>query len=388
MTKRLLLLLLAGWVSKGVASLPPGFQNELRTIKAVNSEGRGNIEASASWKKLAAGPMEQLLPLLEGMEGANDFALNWIRAAIETIASRELNTGGKLPISELGKFLLDTRHHPRARRLAFELLARVEPTASNQLLAGMLNDPSLEIRHDAVQMVIEQADQALRTDKKPGATLLFQQALVSARDVKQIDDIAKKLEGLGQLVDLPKLFGFVTHWKTLGPFDNTGRRGFDKAYPPEQKIDSAGDYEGKSGKVQWRDYVSAQKYGQVDMNQQYGKLKDVLAYARTDFISERAQTVELRFGGKNSWKIWLNGEFLFGRDEYHFDSEIDQYLIPAQLKAGPNTILVKVCQNEQTEDWTVEWEFQLRVTDALGTPIVSTGTMDTKMAKDNPATHP
>ena len=26
---------------------------------------------------------------------------------------------------------------------------------------------------------------------------------------------------------------------------------------------------------------------------------------------------------------------------------------------------------EQTEKWTVEWEFQMRITDALGTPIAS-----------------
>ena len=51
--------------------------------------------------------------------------------------------------------------------------------------------------------------------------------------------------------------------------------------------------------------------------------------------------------------------------------EIDQYRVNAQLKPGKNTLLVKMCQNEQKEDWTKEWEFQLRVTDALGTPIVS-----------------
>ena len=45
--------------------------------------------------------------------------------------------------------------------------------------------------------------------------------------------------------------------------------------------------------------------------------------------------------------------------------------MPAQLQAGRNTILVKVCQNHQVEKWTNEWEFQLRITDALGTPIVS-----------------
>jgi len=264
----------------------------------------------------------------------------------------------------------------------FELLASVEPVASDKLLAGMLNDPSLEIRHDAVQKVIEQGSQKLAAGNKPGATLLFQQALSSARDVKQIDIVSKKLEELGQPTDLPNLFGFLTHWKIIGPFDNSGRKGFDWVYPPEQEIDFAGEYEGKAGKVRWRDYETSQKYGKIDMNQPYGKLKEVAAYATTDFISERAQTVEFRFGGKNSWKVWLNGKLLFGRDEYHFDSEIDQYLLPAELKAGHNTILVKVCQNEQTEDWTVEWDFQLRVTDSLGTPVVS-ATADSKMAKDN-----
>jgi len=39
------------------------------------------------------------------------------------------------------------------------------------------------------------------------------------------------------------------------------------------------------------------------------------------------------------------------------------------LKPGRNALLVKLCQNEQVEDWTVEWEFQLRITDSLGTPI-------------------
>jgi hypothetical protein len=32
-------------------------------------------------------------------------------------------------------------------------------------------------------------------------------------------------------------------------------------------------------------------------------------------------------------------------------------------------ILVKCCQNEQTETWTVEWQFQLRISDENGTAI-------------------
>jgi hypothetical protein len=33
---------------------------------------------------------------------------------------------------------------------------------------------------------------------------------------------------------------------------------------------------------------------------------------------------------------------------------------------------VKCCQDEQKEEWTVEWEFQLRVCDSTGTAILAT----------------
>ena len=102
----------------------------------------------------------------------------------------------------------------------------------------------------------------------------------------------------------------------------------------------------------------------VDLNQPLGKLKQTVAYAWTDFHSEAAQQVEFRLGCKNAWKVWLNGELLFGRDEYHRGMRLDQYRMKATLQPGANQILVKACQNEQTESWTVEWQFQLRVCDA------------------------
>jgi len=50
---------------------------------------------------------------------------------------------------------------------------------------------------------------------------------------------------------------------------------------------------------------------------------------------------------------------------------IDQYRVRAELKPGANTILLKLCQNEQTEDWAQRYEFQLRVCDPSGIGIVS-----------------
>jgi hypothetical protein len=131
------------------------------------------------------------------------------------------------------------------------------------------------------------------------------------------------------------------------------------------------EYEGKSGKVRWRHYETHHDYGQVSFNEPYTPLKGVAGYAYTEFWSDSARTVQVRLGSEDSWKVWANGKFLFGREEYHRAAEIDQFRLPLELKPGRNIILVKCLQNEQTEDWANDWQFQLRVTDAEGTPVIS-----------------
>ncbi|NIP97372.1 MAG: hypothetical protein GWO24_29625, partial [Akkermansiaceae bacterium] len=69
----------------------------------------------------------------------------------------------------------------------------------------------------------------------------------------QIQEIAKELSGkLGQEVDLPRHFGFLTHWQVIGPFDNSERKGFDTVFPPEEEINLKAAYPGKDGtEVKW-----------------------------------------------------------------------------------------------------------------------------------------
>ena len=46
----------------------------------------------------------------------------------------------------------------------------------------------------------------------------------------------------------------IGKWYFAGPFDNSDRRGFDIAYPPEHEIDLGKQYVGKIGeKVAWRE---------------------------------------------------------------------------------------------------------------------------------------
>ena len=95
------------------------------------------------------------------------------------------------------------------------------------------------------------------------------------------------------------------------------------------------------------------------------------AYAYTEYHAAAAGPVQLRLGCKNAWKIWLNGKLVFGRDEYHRGMRIDQYQLDVNLAKGRNTLLIKLCQNEQMQDWTKQWQFQLRVCDPTGTAILA-----------------
>lgn len=365
------LLALAFCFVGGHILLAAPVSNSIQTIRAVGKEGQGNAAAAKAWQFLAKADASALPEILAAMDGANPLAANWLRAAVDTIAARE----GKLPLENLQKFLADKKHDPRARRLAFELIQRTNLQLAEKLIPGMLNDPSVELRRDAVQRVIDEGAALKKANKKTEATKTYQIALNAARDIDQIKTCSTALRQLGETIDLPRHFGFLMHWNVIGPFDNTQRKGFGTVYPPENKINFSASYDGKSGKVRWSEFVTADEYGMVNINKAYpgpgDGLKEVTAFAQTEYHAAEARDIELRLGCKNAWKIWHNSKLVFERDEYHRGARIDQYQLKIRLTKGRNTLLVKLCQNEQKESWTKEWQFQLRVCDATGTAVLA-----------------
>jgi hypothetical protein len=368
-------LLLTGLATgSALAALPAEFEKHVAVIRAVGPEGSGNAEAAAAYQSISASDAEAILPLLRAMESSGQLSRNWLRSAVEVVVERSLKAKKPLPLDDLKTFLLDTQQAPEARRLAFDLMAKIDAPAAEKLVPGFLNDPSTELRRDAVAQLMIQGKSEAEKDDKTAAVATYRRALDAARDVDQIQEIAKQLsEKLGQELDLPRHFGFLNHWQVIGPFENTGREGFETVFAPEKEIKLDAKYPGKGEKeVAWQPFASADEYGKVDLNIPFGPLKEVTGYAYTEYTAAEARPAELRLACKNAWKIWFNGELVFGRDEYHRGQRIDQYKMPIQLKEGKNTLLVKLCQNEQTQDWTVEWEFKLRVCDATGTAILAT----------------
>lgn len=354
----------------GFASLPQSLKEPVACLLSVGSEGKGNDKAQQAFKLVSAAHVTAIPDLLACMDGANDYAMNWLRSAVESIAQREASLGKKLPIRQLESFVKQTQHHPKARRFAYELILKFSPEQAKGMIESFLNDPSTELRRDAVQLLLQQADRSALNNRE-SAISTYRQALASARDPDQIESIAKLLGDFGYKVDLPSVFGWVRRWKVIGPFDNTRNAGFSTRFAPEDSVDWAGVYSGKNGSVRWVDLEARGDYGKVDFNVPFGSLKEVVGYAAAEFWSEKERPAEIRLGCKNGWKVWVNGQFLFGRDEYHTGAEIDQFSLPVTLSAGRNIILVKCTQNHQTEDWTKEWEFQLRVTDKQGAPVLS-----------------
>lgn len=340
-------------------------------LKAVGSKGAGHRDAIAAWKTLSTADGKQLPEVLAGMDGAGDLACNWIRAAADAIAQRELNKGNKLPLGSLEKFVSETSHAPRARRVAYELIAVVDDTAEKRIIPTLLNDPSLELRRDAVAQALDQAEALAKAEKKPEAALAYRKAFAASRDLDQIKVASDALRKLEQKVDLPTHLGFITSWKLVGPFDNTEKKGFDTAYEPEKSVDLKAEYAGKLGKISWIDFDTQDDYGAVDLTKALDKHKGALTYAYAEFLADKEQPAELRLGCINANKVWLNGELLTANNVYHANTSVDQYIGKGRLKKGRNTILLKICQNEQTEQWAQDWKFQLRVCDQIGTAILS-----------------
>lgn len=346
-------------------------ESGLATVRKVGPKGAGHKEALEAVKTLGKAPAAELPTILAAMDGADLLVANWLRGVVETVAQRELDAGGKLPIAALEQFLSQTSHSPRARRLAYELIAKIDDQAEARLVPGLINDPSLELRRDAVALAMRRGESAgtATAEAKAAAAKAFREAFTHARDLDQIKSAAAKLKGLGEPVDLPEHFGFIMKWKVVGPFENAGGAGFDVAYPPEREVSLAAEYDGKKEKVKWNDVSTTDDYGVLDLNKLVGPHKGAIAYAYAEFTAPREVAAELRLGSVNANKIWLNGELVATNAVYHSGSAVDQYIGAGKLKAGKNVILLKIAQNEQTESWAQDWKFQFRVCDAIGTPI-------------------
>ncbi|RKU18687.1 hypothetical protein C6503_09120 [Candidatus Poribacteria bacterium] len=157
--------------------------------------------------------------------------------------------------------------------------------------------------------------------------------------------------------------GFITEdaWLILGPFDNTYGIGYHAAYISEDatQVDTTQKYAGMNGQLNWQKSADKTLNGYISLGD---KVDWGAAYAFAIVTSPDEREVLLKFDSDDQGKVWLNGKEVFTNTEAH-SAIIDRYTIPVTLKSGENSILIKVCEEEEG------WGFYLRITDTDGNPF-------------------
>lgn len=145
----------------------------------------------------------------------------------------------------------------------------------------------------------------------------------------------------------------IRDWWVVGPFDYHHHLGYEEVFPPERELDLEAVYDGKHGPVRWQRHESPDRVVDLDAAwdshlKHWGGMQFKTAYAHTVVRSPSERDAELRLTADSNAKAWLNGELVHGeRDDHQGYLELRDafgYRIPVRLRAGENTLLLKVSQ--------------------------------------------
>jgi len=337
----------------------------LRTITPGEDGNRQAVPLVASLKQASGA---DLIPVLTAMKDATPVGRNYLAMVANSLYQKS----GSALNSQLDEFLESRINDGEARYMVLQWLTANDAKKRNQKLSSMTEDPSLELRFAAIELALVQAEEASAKETKIAKLIpLFN----SARQPTQVIAIAKKLSDLGHQVDMVKHFGFMNRWNLIGSFDNVGEAHFDTVYPVENdlvrnKSDLSAIYEGKKDQARWIQHTTENQEGVVNLAELYNKDKGAIVYAFQTLEFEKPQDIELRLGTINANKVWWNGELVTSNEVYHASMEIDQYIAVTKAQPGINRLVLKLCQNEQTQGWAQDWKFQIRICETDGTAVL------------------
>ena len=355
---RAMVAVTALWGIAAVRPTPAAADVPAAAARLAACGGGPQADLAAVADEVAALPAPAVIASLDALAAATPAGANWLRSGLDRAADR---LGGELPAADLAAYVADVTRPPRGRVLASSWLRIRDAAAAERLLDGLLDDPALDLRREAVEKLLASAT-GLDVE---ASRAVHRRALASARDVDQVEQIVAALAERGETLDVARVLGFVRGWKVSGEFDNRDGVGFARAYAPEAALPSPPDTSS------WKAVASTDRHGTIDLNAAVATKKGVLAYALAEVEMPASGLAEVRIGSPCAVAVWVNGLPVMAHEIYHASEAIDQYVAPAEFRAGRNTILVKCCQNEQTQAWAEAWKFQLRVCDPLGAPLAT-----------------
>ncbi|TWW12410.1 hypothetical protein E3A20_01610 [Planctomyces bekefii] len=152
---------------------PDAITEAVGILQSAKTAGQGSRENQRALVALTGSGERAMLPILTGFQKATPEGLNWLRNAFEQIAESLRAARKPLPADALRAFVMETGNSADARRLAWDTLVSEDARLAEQVIPGMLNDPSPEFRRDAVELLLKQAAQV----EGAAATDLYRRAM-------------------------------------------------------------------------------------------------------------------------------------------------------------------------------------------------------------------
>ncbi len=166
-----------------------------------------------------------------------------------------------------------------------------------------------------------------------------------------------------------RALGYVDQWLVLGPFDNTGKSGFDVPQGPEPELAEpiawGRGYPGKDGRqVRWRVVPPAFPYGWVDAGALLRPRQQMCAFFAT-YVSDpelkRRRPISLWVGARGAYRLFWNGQER-AHDVAYRGHDFDRRSAPVWLEPGENRLLIKICSDDSAP------MLSLRLADPSGAP--------------------
>ncbi|HET8723523.1 MAG TPA: DUF3857 domain-containing protein [Anaeromyxobacteraceae bacterium] len=159
--------------------------------------------------------------------------------------------------------------------------------------------------------------------------------------------------------------GFVGGFWIAGPFDNEGRAGLARRYPPEDGVDLEARWPGKAREVGWRELPpELQGRGVALLGVAVRPQREAVVYALSVPEVAKAGRARLWIGASGGFRAWVNGVQVLESAAYH-PARLDQAAVEVTLRKGPNRILVKLAQDQG------EMALAVRLTDPTGAPLAA-----------------
>ena len=206
--------------------------------------------------------------------------------------------------------------------------------------------------------LVEESIGEVERDKTVAAPIRAYASIVAAYARRRRGDLEGSMAKI-------KAVGVVDKWLVLGPFDNEGKEGIERAYPPEKElgetIDFVRPYQGKERQVRWRVVPDVYRFGWLDLGDLVRPKDKVCAYATT-FVRAKGgatRSASVWIGATGAFKLFWNGAEVLVDSAYR-SLDADRFGVPVQLARGWNRLTAKVCAADEQPMLTV------RLADASG----------------------